>query len=264
MVISIVNHKGGVGKTTSALNIGDGLNRLGYKVLLIDLDAQGNLTQGMGIADINNTIYTALRGITALIDVKVKDGLHIIPSNIDLSGAEAELYIEHNREYKLKELIAPIRAKYDYIIIDCPPSLGLLTINSLVASDKVLIPLQAQYLALQGLRELLKIVDKIRQRLNKRLKVMGIFITQFNKRKVLNRDVANYMREHFKELILDTMIRENIALAESPAHGLSIFDYEPTSNGAEDYINLCKEMLSNTDNNSNKSNSFIHNNRSNR
>ena len=164
-VISISNHKGGVGKTTSAINIGAGLNKLGKKILLIDLDPQANLSQSLGIIEPGKTIYGALRGDYDIEPIEIVKGLDIIPSTLDLSGAEVEMSGEAGREYILRELIDPLRGSYDYILIDNPPSLGLLTINSFTASDEVFIPLQAQYLALQGLTKLIEVVDKIKRRL---------------------------------------------------------------------------------------------------
>ncbi len=242
-VISISNHKGGVGKTTSAINIGAGLNLLKKKVLLIDLDPQANLTQSLGLTNEAINIYGALRGEYKLQPIEIFKGLDAIPSTLDLSGAEVELSSEPGREYILKELIEPLRASYDFIIIDSPPSLGLLTINSFTASDEILIPLQAQYLALQGLAKLVEVVDKIKQRLNKGLKVGGVFITQYDSRKVLNRDVVDTIQAHFKDEVFKTKIRDNIALAEAPSQGLDIFRYSSKSNGAEDYLALSKEVL---------------------
>jgi chromosome partitioning protein len=242
-VISISNHKGGVGKTTSAINIGAGLNLLKKKVLLIDLDPQANLTQSLGLINQDRNIYGALRGEYKLQPIEILKGLDIIPSTLDLSGAEIELSSEPGREYILKELIEPLRASYDFIIIDSPPSLGLLTINSFTASDEILIPLQAQYLALQGLAKLVEVVDKIKGRLNKGLKVGGVFITQYDSRKVLNRDVVDTIQAHFKDEVFKTKIRDNIALAEAPAQGLDIFRYSSKSYGAEDYLALSKEVL---------------------
>jgi chromosome partitioning protein len=243
-VISISNHKGGVGKTTSALNIGAGLTKLGKKVLLIDLDPQANLSQSLGIVEPERTIYGALRGDYSLQPIEVVTGLSIVPSTLDLSGAEIEMSGEAGREYILKELIDPIRASYDFILIDSPPSLGLLTINAFTASDIILIPLQAQYLALQGLTKLIEVVDKIQKRLNKDLKLGGVFITQYDNRKVLNRDVAETIEKHFKNQVFNTKIRDNVALAEAPAQGVDIFRYNPKSYGAEDYLALSNEILS--------------------
>lgn len=242
-VISISNHKGGVGKTTSAINIGAGLNKLKKKVLLIDLDPQANLSQSLGVIEPERTIYGAIRGEYKLQPIEILKGLDLIPSTLDLSGAEVEMSGEAGREYILKELIDPIKSSYDYVIIDSPPSLGLLTINSFTASDEILIPLQAQYLALQGLTKLIEVVDKIKRRLNKGLSIGGVFITQYDSRKVLNRDVVATIEAHFKDEVFKTKIRDNIALAEAPAQGLDIFRYNPKSYGAEDYLKLCKELI---------------------
>ena len=242
-VISISNHKGGVGKTTSAINIGAGLNRLKKKVLLIDLDPQANLSQSLGVVEPDTNIYGAIRGDYKLQPIEILKGLDLIPSTLDLSGAEVEMSGEAGREYILRELIEPIRASYDYILIDSPPSLGLLTINALTASNEVLIPIQAQFLALQGLTKLLEVIDKITKRLNKELKVGGVFITLYDSRKVLNRDVVATIEAHFKDEVFKTKVRDNIALAEAPAQGLDIFRYNPKSYGAKDYLSISKEII---------------------
>jgi chromosome partitioning protein len=244
-VIAISNHKGGVGKTTSTINIGAGLNKFGKTVLLLDLDPQANLSQSLGLRDPKRTIYGSLRGEYKLSPVEIVPGLDVVPSTLDLSGAEVELSGEAGREYILRELIEPIRGSYDYILIDCPHSLGLLTINSLTASDEVLIPLQAQYLALQGLTKLLEVIDKIKKRLNKRLEVGGVFITLFDNRKVLNRDVVATIETHFKDKLFTTKIRDNIALAEAPAQGVDILRYQAKSYGGEDYLSLSAEIIRN-------------------
>lgn len=241
-VISISNHKGGVGKTTSTINIGSGLAALGNRVLLIDLDPQANLSQSLGITHPGSTIYGALRGEYALEPIEVFKDVDVVPSSLDLSGAEVELSAEAGREYILKELLEPLRASYDYILIDSPPSLGLLTINAFTASDEVLIPLQAEFLALQGLAKLLEVIEKIKKRLNKALEVGGVFITQYDSRKVLNRDVASTIEAHFKEKLFKTRIRANVALAEAPSVGRDIYTYAPKSKGAEDYFSLSKEV----------------------
>ena len=242
-VISVSNHKGGVGKTTSTLNIGAGLNSLGKKVLLIDLDPQANLSQSLGIKEPKVNIYGALRGEYKLQPVNVLPGLDIVPSTLDLSGAEVELAGEAGREYILREILEPLRGSYDFILIDNPPSLGLLTINAFTASDLVLIPLQAQYLALQGLTKLLEVVEKIQKRLNKSLTIGGVFITQYDSRKVLNRDVVSTIESHFKEKVFTTKIRDNVSLAEAPAQGVDVFRYAPKSYGATDYLSLSQEII---------------------
>lgn len=242
-VITISNHKGGVGKTTSVINIGAGLNILKKKILLIDLDPQANLSQSLGITNQGNNIYTALKGEDLLEPIEVIKGLDVIPSTLDLSGAEIELSGEAGREYILRELIEPLRSSYDYILIDSPPSLGLLTINAFTASNSVIIPLQAQFLALQGLAKLTEIIGKIQKRLNKELLLGGVIVTQYDNRKILNRDVVASIETHFKEKVFKTKIRDNVALAEAPAQGLDIFRYNSNSYGAEDYLSLSREIL---------------------
>jgi len=242
-VITLSNHKGGVGKTTSSLNIGAGLNKLGKRVLLIDLDPQSNLSQSLKMVDQINNIYGAIRGQYKAEPIRIRKDLDLIPSTLDLSGAEIELSGEAGREYILKEIIEPFRSSYDYIIIDSPPSLGLLTVNSLTASDLVYIPLQAQFLALQGLSKLLEVVNKIKARLNKELDLGGVIITQYDKRKVLNRDVVDTIESHFRDKVFKTKIRDNISLAEAPSQGVDIFTYDPKSYGALDYLDLCKEII---------------------
>jgi len=247
-IISVANHKGGVGKTTSTINIGAGLANLGKRVLLVDLDPQANLSQSLGLTETawqGPNIYGALRGRYQLQPIQAPHvkGLELIPSTLDLSGAEIELSSEAGREYILRDLLEPLRSQYDYILIDSPPSLGLLTVNALSASDLVFIPLQAQYLATQGVSKLLEVIEKIKKRLNKKLTVGGVFITQFDSRKVLNRDVEETIRSHFKGAVFNTRIRDNVSLAEAPVKGLDIFSYEPKSYGAEDYLALCKEIV---------------------
>lgn len=247
IIISMLNHKGGVGKTTSAINIGAGMVELGKRVLLIDLDPQANLTVSLGVPRQRYTIYEALRGESELVPYTVKDGLDIVISTLDLSGAEMELINEAGREFILRELFEPIKEDYDYIIIDCPPSLGLLTLNALTSSDYVIIPLQTEFLALQGLAKIKQVIDKVRFRLNKKLEIAGVIATMYDSRKVLNRDVVETIRKYFGEKVFDTLIRDNVALAEAPAQRKDIFEYSPKSPGAEDYLNLCKEILQRTE-----------------
>ncbi|MBF0586204.1 ParA family protein [Prosthecochloris sp. N3] len=237
------NHKGGVGKTTSTLNTGAAMSRAGKQVLLIDIDPQANLSRSLGIQQQENTIYHALRGYADIDPVHITDTLHLVPSSLDLSAAEIELSAETGREYILRELLAPLNNEYDVILIDCPPSLGLLTINALAAADHVFIPIQAEFLALDGLAKLLDVIQKITKRINSTLQVSGIFITQYDKRKILNRDVARAIEEHFGDKALKTKIRNNIALAEAPGTGTHIFGYNEKANGAEDYTALCNEII---------------------
>ena len=245
-VIAISNHKGGVGKTTSTLNIGAALQRMGKKVLLIDLDPQANLTQSLGLMEHAPTVYEALRGEAKLEPVEVLPGLDVVTSTLDLSGAEVELFSEPGKDYLLKELLEPIRSRYSYVLIDSPPSLGFLTINAFAAAQEVYIPLQAHYLALQGMSKLQEIVEKVRKRLNKGLRIGGVFVTQYDQRKVLNRNVAETIREHFPAEAFKTAIRDNVALAEAPTQGLDVFRYAPRSTGAEDYAALAKEITKRT------------------
>lgn len=242
-VISLLNHKGGVGKTTSSIGIGAGLVQLGKKVLLMDLDPQANLTLSLGVPRQKITIYEALRGEGELEPYTVRENLDVIPSTLDLSGAEMELINEAGREYILREVIEPLQEEYDYIIIDCPPSLGLLTLNSLTSSQFVIIPLQTEFLALQGLAKIQQIIKKVKFRLNKELDIAGVVATMYDARKVLNRDVVDTIKKYFGKKVFDTLIRDNVSLAEAPAARKDIFQYSPRSNGAEDYLNLCKELL---------------------
>jgi len=242
-IIAIANHKGGVGKTTSVVNIGARLANMGKKVLLIDLDPQASLSQSLGVTDPETTIYSSIKGEHPLQPLTIYENLDLIPSELDLIGAEVELSSEMGREYKLKELLEDIKNSYDYIFIDCPPSLGLLTVNALTASDEVYIPLQAQFLAMRGLTKLIEVIDQIKKRLNKKLTIGGVFITQYDQRKILNKNVVNTIDKHFNSNVFNTRIRDNIALAEAPTQGLDIFRYSPKCYGAEDYRALCKEIL---------------------
>ncbi len=245
-IISLLNHKGGVGKTTSAINIGAGLVELGQKVLLIDLDPQANLSLSLGIPRQRSTIYEALRGESELEPFTYREGLDVVMSTLDLSGAEMELINEAGREFILRELFEPVKEDYDYIIIDCPPSLGLLTLNALTSSDLVYIPLQAEFLALQGLAKIKQIIDKVKFRLNKKLEIGGVIATMYDARKVLNRDVVETIRKYFGKKVFDTLIRDNVALAEAPAQRKDIFGYARNSPGARDYLALSKEILDRT------------------
>ncbi len=251
-IISVANNKGGVGKTTTVINLGAGLQRQGKRVLLIDSDPQANMSQSLRIINQDRNIYRAMKGETPLDPVEILPGLDAIPSTLDLSGAEIELATEPGREYILKELIEPLRNRYNYILIDTPPSLGILTVNALTASQEVIIPLQAEYLATQGLTRLLEIVGKIQKRLNKDLSIGGVFMTQYDSRKILNREVAEFIKTNFGEDLFKTRVRDNIALAEAPAQGLDIFRYSPKSNGAQDYQALTREILSKNGKHSNK------------
>ncbi|HMO37926.1 MAG TPA: ParA family protein [Saprospiraceae bacterium] len=248
IVISLLNHKGGVGKTTSAINIGAGLVELGKKVLLVDLDPQANLTLSLGIPRQPVTIYESLRGESELRPVQAKQNLDIVISTLDLSGAEMELINEAGREQILRELFEPVREEYDFIIVDCPPSLGLLTLNALTGSDYVIIPLQTEFLAMQGLAKIKQVIQKVRLRLNKNIEIAGVMATMYDHRKVLNRDVVDTIKKYFGTLVFDTMIRDNVALAEAPSQRKDIFEYNRSSSGAEDYLALCQEIITRIEN----------------
>ena len=243
LVFSVSNHKGGVGKTTSTVNIGAGFAQNNKKVLLIDLDPQSNLTQSFGIKSPAFTIYDYLRGEKKVIPIEVRTNLFVIPSSLDLSAAEIELSSEPGREYILKDILDPLVPNFDYILIDCPPSLGLLTINALTASDKVIIPLQAEYLPLRGLAKLNEVIEKIKNRLNKKLEIGCVFFNQFDSRKVLNREISDSVRGFFGDKVLESKISNNITLAEAPSQGKDIFWYNKSCKGAVDYRNLCEEMI---------------------
>lgn len=247
MIISLLNHKGGVGKTTSAINIGAGLVELGKKILLIDLDPQANLTLSLGVPRQRVTIYEAIRGEAELEPFTVKKNMDVITSSLDLSGAEMELINEAGREYILREMLEPLTEVYDYIIIDCPPSLGLLTLNALTSSQYVIIPLQTEFLALQGLAKIKQVIDKVKFRLNKSLEIGGVVATMFDARRVLNRDVVETIHKYFGEKVFKTYIRDTVSLAEAPAQRKDIFAYLPKSVGAQDYLNLCREVLARTE-----------------
>ena len=248
-IIAIANQKGGVGKTTTSINLAAGLAYLNKKVLLVDFDSQGNATQGVGYrAGINDvTVYDAI-----LDDADVKDcirsipkpPLDLLPANINLAGADLELAkVEQHREDLLKNALAPIRDEYDYIIIDCPPSLGLLNTNALTAADSVLIPVQCEYYALEGITQLLQTIRLVQKFFNNDLKIEGVLLTMYDARTNLSSEVAQEIRKHFKEKAYRTYIPRSVKLAEAPSSGLSIFDYELNSEGAKAYVALTREVL---------------------
>ncbi len=243
MIISISNHKGGVGKTTSTINIGAALHKLGHKVLIVDLDAQANLTHSLGLENEEKNIYKTLTEQVDITPLQYKENFDIIASTLDMSAIDIELSGEAGREFILKERLSKIKDKYDYILLDTPPSLGLLTINAFTASDKILIPLQAEYLALQGLKKLSDVIVKVQSRLNQNLELAGVFLTQFDSRKVLNREINTMVNNYFKDKTLQTKIRDNVSLAEAPVNKMDIFSYDDKSNGAKDYKDLTKEIL---------------------
>ncbi len=245
MIYAVSNHKGGVGKTTSTINIGAGLASKKKRVLLVDLDPQANLTQSLGIRESEITIYDYLKGEKLISPVEYKNDLYVIPSSLDLSAAEIELSSEPGREYILREFLSNLKDKYDYILIDCPPSLGLLTINALTASNFVIIPMQAEFLPLRGLAKLNEIINKIKTRLNTGLEIGCVFLTQYDSRKILNRHVAESVSDFFGDKFLVNKISNNIALAEAPSQGKDIFSYNRNCKGAYDYMRLVEEIIDN-------------------
>ncbi len=247
-IISIVNQKGGVGKTTTAMNLAAGLAVMEKKTLLIDLDPQGNSSSGLGIDknEIEKHVYHVIIGkidITETIMPTSMDNLDLVPANINLTGAEIELVKEFAREQKLKEALKSISDKYEYIIIDCPPSLGLLSVNALTACTDVIIPIQCEYFALEGVSQLLNTIRLIQQNLNPKLNVFGILLTMYDKRLNLANQVVSEVKRYFKEQVFETMINRNVKLSEAPSYGKSIFEYDIKSVGSQNYLELASEVV---------------------
>jgi chromosome partitioning protein len=244
-VISIANQKGGVGKSTTAINLSAALALKGKRVLLIDMDPQGATTVGLGLREASPTIYNVIVDEADIEDAIIPteiEGLDLIPSNIALSGAEIELSSQIGREYILRNKLAKIKDNYDYVIIDTPPSLGILTMNSLVASDEVIIPIQAEYYALEGIGLLLKAIKLVRERLGIPIEIRGFLITMFDKRTNISKEVREEVKRIFGEKVFKTMIPRNVRLAEAPSHGKPIFLYAPDSRGAKAYMKLAEEV----------------------
>ena len=247
-IIAVANQKGGVGKTTTAINLSSCLAEKGKKVLAVDMDPQGNMTSGLGVDknSVENTIYDLIIGESSIDEVLKKDimkNLDIIPANIDLSAAEIELIDVEDKEYIVRNVIKDIKDNYDYIIIDCPPSLSMLTINAMTTATSVLVPIQCEYYALEGLSQLIHTVDLVRDRLNPELEIEGVVFTMYDARTNLSLQVVENVKDNLQQNIYKTIIPRNIRLAEAPSYGVPINEYDPKSAGSESYMRLAEEVI---------------------
>ncbi len=247
-IIAVINQKGGVGKSTTAINLAAALGEKGKQVLLVDLDPQGNSSSGLGIEKtlVKNCIYDVLLNDVSIEEAIIPDiypDLDIVPATINLAGAEVELVSEMARENRLKEAVGAVRGKYDYILIDCPPSLGLLTINALVAADKLLIPIQCEFYALEGVTKLLESMKRVKSRLNPTLDIYGVLLTMYDNRTTLSKQVVDEVQGYFGKLVFNTLIPRTVKLSEAPSFGMPITEYDPHGKGAICYQELAKEVI---------------------
>ena len=247
-VMAIINQKGGVGKSTTAINLSAALGEMGKQVLLVDLDPQGNSSSGLGIekSRVEHCVYDVLLNDVPVEDVIIPDvceGLDVIPATINLAGAEVELVAEMARENRLRDSVGSLRGKYDYVFIDCPPSLGLLTVNALVAADKLLIPIQCEFYALEGVTKLLDSMKRVKTRLNPSLDIFGVLLTMYDGRSTLSKQVVEEVRNYFGNIVFDTLIPRTVKLSEAPSFGQPITQYDPSGKGAQSYVDLAKEVI---------------------
>ena len=247
-VIAIANQKGGVGKSTTAINLSACLAEKGKHILVIDIDPQGNTTSGLGVekAELDNSLYELIIGEAEPEDVIIKntvENLDIIPSNVNLSGAEIEIFELEEKEFIIKKIVEKVRRRYDYVIMDCPPSLSMLTINALTAANSVIVPIQCEYYALEGLSQLIYTIDLVKERLNSKLKIEGILFTMFDTRNNLSSQVVDNVRNNLDQKIYNTVIPRNVRLAEAPSYGMPINLYDSRSSGAESYRKLAEEII---------------------
>ena len=247
-VMAIINQKGGVGKSTTAINLSAALGEMGKQVLLVDLDPQGNSSSGLGIekSRVEHCVYDVLLNDVPVEDVIIPDvceGLDVIPATINLAGAEVELVAEMARENRLRDSVGSLRGKYDYVFIDCPPSLGLLTVNALVAADKLLIPIQCEFYALEGVTKLLDSMKRVKTRLNPSLDIFGVLLTMYDGRTTLSKQVVEEVRNYFGKIVFDTLIPRTVKLSEAPSFGQPITQYDPSGKGAQSYVDLAMEVI---------------------
>lgn len=246
-VIAVANQKGGVGKTTTGINLAASLAQAGQHVMLIDIDPQGNATVGSGADkdELEKTVYDVLINRVPLTEARIRTegGFDLVPANSDLAGAQVELIDEIGRELRLRLALNPVRDEYDYVLIDCPPSLNLLTLNALVAADAIIIPMQCEYFALEGLTALVDTIRKVRETLNPRLRIEGLLRTMFDGRNTLANEVSAQLQKHFGDKVYRTVIPRNVRLAEAPSHGRTVLDYDLGSKGAQAYVDLAGEIL---------------------